>query len=329
MFKSDPILIVPYIGYQSATRLYMRGRVLEDEEITDDADDRFIRIMLNNFRRFETDEIAGAKLEIIYLGKSYRVTTDEEGFYFLDLELPYTAPATPVLMHNCKVKLLEAPGYPAQEVSAIGQVMTLMPNAAFGIISDIDDTVLQTHMTSFLKLKMLRQTFTSNAHGRKAMEGMVALYQQLARGGDGKRQNPFFYLSDSPWNLYDTITHFMENEGLPRGPLFLRDFGFNRGEKRKQFKEHKRLKIARILNAFPDLPFVLLGDTASHDADYYLEAMQQFPNRIKAIYIRQTKLNKNARRIRTLIEAAENTDVAIIEQSAEILEHARAKGLIG
>jgi len=329
MFKKDPVLISPYIGYQSSTKLYLRGRVIEDEEIEDGADDRFIRIILNNLRRFETDEIAGARLKLTYLGKTYEVTTDEEGFYNLDLDLPYQALETPMLMHDCKVELLDAPGYPDQEVSAIGRVMTLMPGSSFGIISDIDDTVLQTHMTSFLKLKMLRQTFTSNAHGRSAMEGIVELYQQLAVGGDGKRQNPFFYLSDSPWNLYDTITSFMENEGLPRGPLFLRDFGFNRGEKRKQFKEHKRLKINRILNAFPDLPFVLLGDTASHDADYYMEAMQKFPNRIKAIYIRQTKLNKNARRIQELVAAAKNTDVVIIEKSSEILADARAKGLIG
>ena len=329
MFKKDPILIYPYIGYQSSTRLYLRGRVIEDEGIEDKADDRFIRIILNNFRRFETDEIAGAKLELTYLGKAYQVTTDEEGFYHLDLELPYKALETPILMHDCKVDLLEAPGYPEQKVTATGPVMTLMPTASFGIISDIDDTVLQTHMTSFLKLKMLRQTFASNAHGRTAMEGIVDFYQQLAVGADGKRQNPFFYLSDSPWNLYDTITSFMEREGLPRGPLFLRDFGFNRGEKRKQFKEHKRLKINRILKAFPDLPFVLLGDTASHDADYYLEAMQNFPNRIKAIYIRQTKLNKNARRIRELLTTAKNKDVVMVEKSAEMLVDARSKGLIG
>lgn len=328
MFKPDPILILPYIGYQSPTKLYLRGRVIEDEGIEDGADDRFIRIILNNFRRFETDEIANARLRLTYLGKDYEITTDEEGFYQLELHLPYHLLETPMLMHDYKIVLLEAPGYPDQKVEAIGSVMTLMPNSSFGIISDIDDTVLQTHMTSFLKLKMLRQTFTSNAHGRSAMEGIVDLYQQFAIGANGKQQNPFFYLSDSPWNLYDTIANFMNNQALPRGPLFLRDFGFNRGEKRKQFKEHKRINIARILNDFPDLPFVLLGDTASHDADYYLEAMRKFPNRIKAIYIRQTKLNKNARRIRELVAAVKSSEVVIIENSAEILADARRKGLL-
>jgi len=246
----------------------------------------------------------------------------------LDLDLPNQPSNSPKIQRNYSVELIEAPGYPNQEVVATGSVMTLKPDSTFGIISDIDDTVLQTHMTSFLKLKMVHQTFASNAHGRSPMEGIVDFYQQLAKGTNEKKQNPFFYLSDSPWNLYDTITNFMENESLPQGPLFLRDFGFNRGEKRKQFKEHKRININRIFNAFPDLPFVLLGDTASHDADYYLEAMLKFPDRVKAIYIRQTKMNKNAHRIQKLVKEVNSSKILIFEKSTEMLNDARKKGLI-
>jgi len=328
MFKPDPILIQPYIGYHSPTKLYLRGRVMEDEGIQDGVDDRFIRIILNNFRRFETDEIANAILRITYLDKTYEMITDEEGFYFLDIDLPNEASMIGKKQWSYSVELLEAPGYPDQKVVATGSVMTLNPDSTFGIISDIDDTVLQTHMTSFLKLKMLRQTFTSNAHGRSPMEGIVDFYQQLTGGPDEKKQNPFFYLSDSPWNLYDTITKFMENESLPQGPLFLRDFGFNRGEKRKQFNEHKQINIKRIFNAFPDLSFVLLGDSASHDADYYLEALRNFPDRVKALYIRQTKLNKNARRIQKMVEEANSTKILIFEKSTEMVADAREKGLI-
>ncbi len=328
MFQPDPILIIPYIGYHAPTKLYLRGRVIEDEGIQDGVDDRFIRVILNNFRRFETDEIPNAKLRLTYLNNTYEVTTDEEGFYQLEINLPYQPSAISDVQHDYLVELIEAPGYPDQQVTATGIVKTLIPNSTVGVISDIDDTVLQTHMTSFLKLKMLRKTFTSNAHGRSPMEGIVEFYQRLAKGPDGKKHNSFFYLSDSPWNLYDTITKFMEKEALPSGPLFLRDFGFNRGNKRKQFKEHKRININRLFNDFPDLSFILLGDTASHDADYYLEAMQHFPDRVKAIYIRQTKENKNARRIQKLVAEANSDKILIFKKSTEMLTDAKAKGLI-
>ena len=328
MFQPDPILILPYIGYHSPTKLYLRGRVIEDEGIQDGVEDRFIKIIRNNFRRFETDEIANAHLKLTYLGIEYELTTDEEGFYQLEVALPYDLGLTPIKNLDYQVELLKATGYPDQKVYATGSVLRLNSNADFGIISDIDDTVLQSHMTSFLKLKMLRKTFTANAHGRSPMEGMVHLYQQLVLGSDGKQENPFFYLSDSPWNLYGTITNFMENEGLPIGPLFLRDFGFNRGVKRKEFKEHKRINIARILNDFPDLPFVFFGDTASHDADYYLEALEEFPHRVKAIYIRQTKLNKNARRIQKLVTKTNKDKLLIVENSTEMLADLKAKKLI-
>lgn len=328
MFKKDPITIIPYRGYQAASRLYVRGRVLEDEIVEDKEDDRFIRTLWNNFRRFETDEIPGAKLRLSYLGQTFDLITDEEGFYELDVDLTNYEIEKPQLWHHSKIELLNAPGYPEQIVQAVGEVLTPNVDSEFGVISDIDDTILQTHMTSFLKLKMLHQTFTHSAHKRMAMEGIVEVYQQLAKGADGKGQNPFFYLSDSPWNLYDTINNFIAYQELPAGPLFLRNFGFNRGEKRKLFKEHKRINIARILNAFPELPFVLLGDTASHDADYYLEAMREFPDRIKAVYIRQTKLNKNARRIHELQVESGNPDFVIVENSAEILADAKKRKLI-
>jgi len=328
MFKKDPITIIPYRGYQAASRLYVRGRVLEDEVIEDQEDDRFLRTLWNNFRRFETDEIPNAQLRLSYLGQTFELTTDEEGFYELDVDLTNYKIEVPKLWHHSKIELLHAPGYTEQIVQAIGEVLTPNVDSEFGIISDIDDTILQTHMTSFLKLKMLHQTFTQNSHTRSAMEGIVEVYQQLALGADGKGQNPFFYLSDSPWNLYDTINNFIAHQQLPAGPLFLRDFGFNRGEKRKLFKEHKQINIKRILEAFPELPFILLGDTASHDADYYFEAIRKFPDRIKAVYIRQTKLNKNARRIRELQTQSGNTDFVIVENSAEILADAKQRNLI-
>jgi len=54
----------------------------------------------------------------------------------------------------------------------------------------------------------------------------------------------------------------------------------------------------------------LLGDSADHDADFYIEVAKIFPKQIKAIYIRQTRNTKNARRIKKLIQ--KNTEVPAI-----------------
>ena len=46
-------------------------------------------------------------------------------------------------------------------------------------------------------------------------------------GRNGKRNNPFFYVSSSPWNNYDLLYHFLELNEIPQGPLLLRDFGID------------------------------------------------------------------------------------------------------
>ena len=50
--------------------------------------------------------------------------------------------------------------------------------------------------------------------------GVAAFYRALHAG-----VNPFFYVSKSPWNLYAPLVEYLEVQGLPLGPLLLRDFG--------------------------------------------------------------------------------------------------------
>ena len=40
---------------------------------------------------------------------------------------------------------------------------------------------------------------------------------------NGDARNPLFYVSSSPWNVYDVITQFLELQGIPHGPVMLRD----------------------------------------------------------------------------------------------------------
>ena len=72
------------------------------------------------------------------------------------------------------------------------------------MISDIDDTIVRTGATSLLM--MLRVVLLSNAHTRLPFQGVAAFYGALARGASGQDSNPLFYVSSSPWNLYDVLS---------------------------------------------------------------------------------------------------------------------------
>jgi hypothetical protein len=62
---------------------------------------------------------------------------------------------------------------------------------------------------------MSRNTFFHNAHSRLPFAGVSEFYKSLQLGRNGKRNNPFFYVSSSPWNLYDLLIDFLDLNDIP------------------------------------------------------------------------------------------------------------------
>ena len=222
---------------------------------------------------------------------------------------------------KCSTGILEKEASPVE-------ILYPSHRASFGIISDVDDTVLQTFVTSRFKLKLLYATLFKNSHQRLPMEGMPDLLQALERGGDGQRLNPTFYVSDSPWNLYDMLAEFLHAHQLPKGPILLRDYGVQMIWPRKHLPVHKLDAFRQIMGMYPDLPFVMLGDTAAVDADYYLQMAKEFPGRVLAIYIRQTRNTANARRIAKLLKEQRLTHALVVKSSGEMRADMRERGLL-
>src|SRR5689334_11914328 len=122
-------------------------------------------------------------------------------------------------------------------------------DAGFGLISDIDDTILETGVQRLRQL--LKQTFTGSALTRTPFPGAAPLYRDLAAG-----VNPVFYVSSSPWNLHTFLVAFLQHRDFPLGPVLLRDLlGTSAG------REPKHVRIREILELHPTLRFVLVGDS--------------------------------------------------------------------
>jgi phosphatidate phosphatase APP1 len=170
-------------------------------------------------------------------------------------------------------------------VTATGLLRVVEAAAAFGVISDLDDTVIQSRVANFLQA--VRTVMLGNARTRLPFPGFAAFYDALEKGADGARRNPIFYVSSSPWNLYDLIAEFLELQRIPMGPIFLRDWDVELSALSTQrLKTHKEPLIREILDFYPTLPFILIGDTTQKDPEIYREIVRQYPDRILAIYIR-------------------------------------------
>ncbi len=320
--------IQPYTSYASHTELFVKGRVLEGKSIVSAKQDSWLTNLRHTYERFNSNEITGARLVVTFKGLEQELMSDEDGYFETALALSDPLPADQ-LWHYPQLELIEAPVRFTPPVLTVGKVMTPPITASFGVISDIDDTILQTNATSLLQ--MLRLTIFSNAYTRLAFSGASAFYTALQNGLSGSANNPFFYVSGSPWNLYDFLVAFMSLNGIPEGPLFLKDYGFTHG---KVFSEphlhHKRKAIRTILHAYPHLPFILIGDSGQHDPEIYEQTVQEFPGRIACIYIRDVSLHKRDMEIKKIVEglALQKVEMVFVENTQMAAEHALEKGFI-
>jgi phosphatidate phosphatase APP1 len=222
-----------------------------------------------------------------------------------------------------------ARGADDEPVRATGHVLVPPPKSEFGIISDVDDTVVRTGATD--PLTMARIVVLNNPHTRLPFEGVAAFYQALRKGPDGEGYNPLFYVSSSPWNLYDLLIDFMNINGIPLGPLFLRDVGLEPDHLIKTgHHEHKLKQIRTILDTHPDLKFLLIGDSGQEDPEIYREVVRAYPGRILGIYIRDVTLEERASAIGLLIKDLQQSKVELVlaADTVAAATHAAERGYI-
>ncbi len=189
--------------------------------------------------------------------------------------------------------------------------------AAFGVISDVDDTILETGVQRVGR--MIRQTFTGSALTRTPFPGAAELYRDLAVG-----INPVFYVSSSPWNLHSFLMAFIRHREFPVGPLLLRDLlGTAAG------REQKHARIQEILDLHPRLRFVLLGDSGEKDPEIYAAVVGQNPGRIIAIYIREVRLDPGDGRVEEVSGTwTEDVPFVLAADTDAVRRHAVTLGLL-
>ena len=317
-----PLQIVTYRGFGTAEHAVLRGRVLEasvlERSLPADSTFRSFRRML---RRFFSRELPDASVRAELGDGRVSGTTDDEGYFDMTVVLP--RPRAAGDWQTAEVEVVAAPVRGLVPVRATAELLIPGKAAELGIISDIDDTVLQTHVTQ--RLKMIWVTLSGSAFTRMPFEGTSELYHALAAGLSGHANNPVFYVSKSPWNLYDFLVDFLDHHHLPRGPLLLRDMGLREAPP----VDHKSAAVCQLLDTYPTLPFVLLGDSGERDPEIYLETAARYPGRIRAIYIRDLG-GKNRKepaggRAQTLGERAKSygTEMLWIEHANDALAHAR------
>ncbi|MBD3584892.1 DUF2183 domain-containing protein [Salinimonas sp. HHU 13199] len=323
----SPVVVQPYMTYGTADELWVAGRLLEAKGVQGGLDDSRWKNLVHMLRRYQSDEIPFTDITLALGDEERTVTTDADGYFHYQWKKPEAdnvqQPWTQLTLQTVDPEL------PRAEEQSIAEVSVPADSAEFGVVSDVDDTIMRTGATNFLR--HTKTVLLNNAHSRELFPGTAEFYSALQRGASGHANNPFFYVSSSPWNIYDLIAEFIAIHELPKGPVLLKDFGLREDRWFKSGHEgYKKERIEAILNTYPELKLVLIGDSGQHDVYAYLEIVKMYPDRIAAVYIRDLKPASRSEKLNTAADkfADHNVPFTFIEDAAEAASHAASLNLV-
>ncbi|MEX2593220.1 MAG: phosphatase domain-containing protein [Anditalea sp.] len=322
--KLDRVRIEPLYAFGNEDTVFIKGRIIEAYKQSKPSPRKnpFVNV-LGTIRRYAGSSVVEAKVEVTYQKITKVVVSDGEGIFEANFQNIST------LIHKkeyVNFKLQEEEGLVPEKKHSQVRVMRYPSSYPLGIISDIDDTILISNATQIGKKFWL--SISKNAYTRRPFPGVSELYKILTDAG----KNPVFYVSSSDWNLNDLIKDFLNYRHIPAGPLLLKDLHVNLRNIWKSgggSHSHKEEKIQLLLNLYPGMKFVLIGDSGQHDPEIYASLIKRNPDRVLIVYIRQIKGNDHQRRagMEKEILPEEMPEIVFVKSTDEAIAHAKQKDL--
>jgi phosphatidate phosphatase APP1 len=233
-------------------------------------DARIVSDGVRGWRNFIASPIPFAEVVATVGGQEFTVDADRGGV--LDARIP--ASLTPG-WHSITLRCEDSE-------PSVAEVFVVDGDVDFGLLSDIDDTVMVTALPRpFLAAW---NSFVLDEHARAATPGMAVMMERLMRA---RSASPVLYLSTGAWNVAPTLTRFLSRNLYPDGALLLTDWGPTEGRWFRSGMKHKVDQLRRLASEFPTMRWLLVGDDGQHDPEIYAEFAKRYPQNVRAIVIRQ------------------------------------------
>ncbi|MGR2753542.1 App1 family protein [Agromyces arachidis] len=271
--------VVPYTGYGSTEWVRVFCRVLlsrpASAERTSKRRRRRREQGIRGWRSFTSVPVGDVRVTIRVGGEEIQVVADRGGV--VDTRVPAR------LAPGWNRAVLQVEG--SEPVEA--PIWVVAPDVDFGILSDIDDTVMVTALPR--PFVAFWNTFVLDEHARSPTPGMAVLYERLVRRHPG---SPVVYLSTGAWNVAPTLTRFLSRNLYPAGPILLTDWGPTHDRWFRSGRQHKSDNLRRLAEEFPDVRWLLIGDDGQHDEELYAAFAAEHPERVAAVAIRELSVGE-------------------------------------
>lgn len=268
--------VTGFSGYGSGRRARILARVLMSDPENKLVDASASAPTLSEqaqrgWRQFFTIQVGNLPVSVTVGDKTIESTTNQNGYVDLLVE-----------DHGLE------PGWHTISITAEGsepasaRLLIVDDSARVGLISDIDDTIMVTWLPRAVLAAW--NSWVRHTNTRKPVPGMNKFYAELLKDHP---YAPVFYLSTGAWNTFETLQGFVEKHDLPDGPMLLTDWGPTPTSLFRSGQEHKKVQLRNLLIDYPDIKWILVGDDGQHDPLIYGEAVEEHPDRILGVAIRE------------------------------------------
>jgi phosphatidate phosphatase APP1 len=260
--------VTPFPGYGGPDWVRVLGRVLIVPPVPASGAGEYERV--RGWRSFASVPVGFAQVRITIGDSTHEVVADRGGV--IDREI---------------AAQLE-PGWQTLSMSVEGgepvetRVFIVGSNVRFGVVSDVDDTVMVTALPR--PLLAAWNSFVINEHARQPVAGMAVLMERLVRDAPG---TPVIYLSTGAWNVAPTLIRFLRRHLFPSGSVLLTDWGPTHDRWFRSGKAHKLSNLRRLAAEFPNVKWLLIGDDGQHDDEIYTTFTSEHPENVAAVAIRR------------------------------------------
>jgi len=304
--------VMPFPGYGGPDWVRVVGRVMIVPPVKRTESGEYASV--RGWRSFVAVPIGFAQVTVTIGDVSHEVVADRGGV--IDTVLPAT---------------LE-PGWQTVTMSVEAQepvesrVFIVGPDVRFGVVSDVDDTVMVTALPR--PLVAAWNSFVVDEHARQPVAGMAVLLERIVRENPGA---PVVYLSTGAWNIAPTLTRFLTRHLFPPGAILLTDWGPTHDRWFRSGKAHKASNLRRLASEFPHVRWLLIGDDGQHDDELYTTFTSEHPGHVAAVAIRRLSAAEAVLAGgRTVVDDHSAADVPWVTgaDGAELLERLEGVGVV-
>lgn len=260
-------IVMPYTGYGSTQWIRVLSRVLLARPGVED-EIRYKKI--RGWRSFTSVPVGDAVVKVTVNGTEHVIAADRGGVIDDVIRVSLTPGWHTIKLRTEGSRPVDAP------------VFIVDPTVKIALLSDVDDTVMVTALPR--PLLAAWNTFVLDEHARTPVAGMAVLYEKLIRDHPGSL---VVYLSTGAWNVAPTLTRFLSRHLYPAGPLLLTDWGPTHDRWFRSGRGHKEQSLQRLVEEFPNIKWILIGDDGQQDEDLYSVFASTHPTKVAAVAIRQ------------------------------------------